>query len=157
MNAQDQKICTLYEECDLLPEQIAETEGLDLPIVELALWRNSAVFRRLASKEKKDELFNNEDLAAAAAAMRSNLDSEDERVVFRAAEFIINEKKGRHDNTSALKSALKGSTGNINVLVIQQHFAKARMAVERGRTNKPLAGDRGQQAPVIVEAEVTKE
>ena len=118
------QIVTLYEVEGMSIEAIAESLGLEIESVKLALASSSPKY----AKDNK-ELFSDSDLANASLVMNSLLYSELDAVKYRASKFIINEKLGRNDNLKLLRSNLTNiSINNINIQLL-----KAKEAIKRGK------------------------
>lgn len=127
MTAGNLSIIQSFEELGMTPEEIAETEDLDLSAVKGILMQNSAKYRK-ACKKDIDFCFD-DDEALAAKQVIANLMrySEDENLRFRAAKYCLDDKKGRLD-------VVKQQTGlNINVLQFNEHMQQALAAVKRSK------------------------
>lgn len=109
------QIVELYEASDgLSPEDIVSCcPGLELGAVKLALAQNSKVYReKVKNSEAK---FTDDDFSLAHQVMVGLMaSSEMDNVKFRAAKFVINENKGRHD-----VQALSGLNINMNQINVQ--------------------------------------
>lgn len=121
----DQQIVTLYEVSNLSPDQIAESLNLEKEAVVLALAGRSSKYNKLARKDTA--LFNEQDEERAVMVMRNCLFAEDSNVQFRAAKFMINERKGRHDPLNGIK------TLNITVHSINDQVKRAKQALEASK------------------------
>lgn len=132
------QIVQMYEELDLSPGEIAETLEIDEQAVHLTLASNSVKFRKEKAIEKAGndssyaqvnaDLFTKGDVDEAAAVIANLCKfSEDEHIQMRAANFIINEAKGRHD-LKHIKNL------NLNVTLINDQMKRAREAKERAKS-----------------------
>lgn len=121
VNMTDQQIVTLYESSGLSVEEIADSLQMDKEVITLALAGNSAKFNKLAKKD--NALFNEKDEERAVMVMRNCLYSEDPNTQFRAAKFMINERKGRHDVLGGIKSL------KVNVYTINEQLKKGYQAI----------------------------
>ena len=137
MTAGNHQVVTMYEELRCTPEEIAHGLDLDLQAVILTLATNSKKYRLDKTKEQKGEdakvvtgdvvLYQSDEVNEAAEVIASLMrHSEDEHVRMRAATFVINESKGRHD-VKTVKNL------NINVNFINEQMRRAREAKERAR------------------------
>jgi len=132
----NQQIITAYEDCGMSPEDIAADLGYEVEAVKMILLQHSSVFsdkaltRANESRElvvKDEEVFGTADIKIAKATIKELcLHSEVDTVRFRAAEFMINEAKGRND-----LRALKES--NFNIVMISETMTKAREAMSRAK------------------------
>ncbi len=134
----NQQIVTAYEECGMSPEDIAQDLGFELSAVKMILLQHSQAFSDAALTRANDaetgktvvvfneDVFSKSDFAAATATMARLLDAEVESVRFKAAEYIINEVKGRND-VKALVS------NNFNLVMVSETMRKAREAMNRAR------------------------
>jgi hypothetical protein len=123
-------IVKLYEEDNLPVEDIALAYGLTKEQVELALAQGSVKFR--AAVKKDPTLFSDSTFNIAAQTMEQALYAEhpdgtiDYNTRVRAAKFIINEHKGRHD--------IKAVQGlNINVSNFNVQLKNAMEALVKGK------------------------
>lgn len=118
-----QQIVTSYETLGLSVHQIAEVESIASTAVKAILFANSSKYRDDIGA-KKDNDFNETDIDLALSVIRRVAQySEDDGTALKAAMFIRNDKKGRLDVKAGLKKL------NINVTVLNEHFAKATQAL----------------------------
>jgi hypothetical protein len=118
-----QQIVTSYETLGLSLEQIAEVESIGITAVKAILFANSAKYRADIDTKKEND-FNETDTELALGVIRRVAQySEDDHTALKAAMFIRNDKKGRLDVKAGLKKL------NINVTVLNEHFAKATQAL----------------------------
>lgn len=123
MTAAAQQLVQLYEVQSLTPEQIAEIENLAPTAVKSVLYANSAKYRN-DTDTKKELDFNESDAELALSVIRRVAAySEDDGTALKAAMFMRNDKKGRLDAKVGMKRL------NINVTVLNEHFAKAAAAM----------------------------
>lgn len=123
----NEQIVSLYEGAELTVEELANEfcDG-NVTLVKMALIAGSSKYRSLARKSK-DETFTDADFEEAKFIMKSCLFAENEAVKYRAAKYIIDDKRGRHDLT-VVKDA------NVNVTLVNLQLQRAMKAVEKGRT-----------------------
>jgi len=118
-----QQIVTSYETLGLSVEQIAEVEAIASTAVKAILYANSSKYRNDIDAKKEND-FNETDTDLALNVIRRVAQySEDDGTALKAAMFIRNDKKGRLDVKAGLKKL------NINVTVLNEHFAKATQAL----------------------------
>ena len=128
MTAANEQIVSAYEVSGMsIPEIAAELE-LDELAVKAVLLQNSNVFRKECKKNV--ELNYNDDEAQEMKAIVLNLArySEDERLQFRAAQYVLDDKKGRLDNVQMSKNMVNV---NVNVMTINSIIQKALAAEQR--------------------------
>jgi hypothetical protein len=127
------QIVTLYEDVGMSPEQIAEDQDMSIEVIKLALSQHSRVYRNALIEN--DECFSTDEYNAAKQAISSLVYADDESTRFRAAKFIINEKKGRNDILMNKNGKVLGQNGigSINILVINQQMARARKSLEESK------------------------
>lgn len=141
----NQQILVAYDECDLTPEEIAREYGYEVEAVKMILLNGSRKFsdKALTEANERDaaesgtdnavpiryggDTFTQSDYKMACATMVNLLDSEIDAVKYRAAEFVIDECKGRRD-LKALKDA-----GGFNITVVNETMARARAAIQRAK------------------------
>lgn len=127
MTASNQTIVTLYEENDLTPEQIAETQGFDITAVKAVLMSHSAKYRSLLKNGEEEGFSDDEELRARQVIAQIAQYAEDDNTRLRAAMYVRNDKKGRLDQ-------LKKTNGlNLNVVMINQFMQKAVQRVEESK------------------------
>jgi len=136
LTAANQQILTAYEDCGMTPEQIAEDFNYELQAVKMILLAHSQAFsdKQLTKDNKRedssnDNLFSDTDLQLAKNTIKELASSaEIEAVKFRAAEFIINEKKGRNDVKN-----LRDMSNGINITIISETMSRAREAMAKAK------------------------
>lgn len=117
------QLVQLYEVQNLTPDQIAELENLMPSAVKAVLYANSAKYRN-DTDTKKEVDFNDTDAELSLSVIRRVAQySEDDGTALKAAMFIRQDKKGRLDAKVGMKRL------NINVTVLNEHFAKAAAAM----------------------------
>ncbi len=121
----------LYETSGLSVSDIAVELDLEPEAVKTILIQNSQIFNKNLALDK--ETFTDVDYEAAKEAMKSCLYSEESAVVFRASQFIINEKKGRNDPVKSIKTA-----GNFNVLIINNQMKRAKEAIAKSKNKRVI-------------------
>lgn len=118
----NQQIVKLYEDSNLAIEELASVFSIEPEAVKLALVNGSTKYR--AELKKDPSLFTEADLDSAVMTMNQLLTAEQEGVRYRAAKFIINEKKGRHD----IKN-VKNLNLNVNIFNDQMRMEKMKRAM----------------------------
>lgn len=118
------QIVALFEEEHLKPDEIAQCMSMEEEAVKIALASNSREYNKLA--KKNDAFFSNTDMENARMVMSGLLFSEHPILQYRAAKFVINENKGRHD-----VQQIRGL--NINVNILNEQMKKAKEALKSGR------------------------
>ncbi len=139
------QVITAYEQDDLTPEEIASEYGYETETVKMILLNGSKKFYAQVSAEQgavdsdtesggvsvpikfTGDTFTQSDYNIACRTMVNLLDSEIDAVKYRAAEFVIDECKGRRD-LKALKDA-----GGFNITVVNETMARARAAIQRAK------------------------
>ena len=128
MNTTNDQVVKLYEEFSMGPEEISEAlGGLSEEGVRIILAARSRKFRGEAKAKGEFADVVEEAKSVMASLMHY---TEQPGVMYKAAKFIINENKGRHDVKS------KGGelrNLNVNVRVISEHIEKAKAAKEAAR------------------------
>lgn len=141
-------VVSMYEDLQLTPEEIAADQELDVTAVKMVLASSSMKYRNKMKEQAKLEdeidqlpihlkptgvpqvygnLFTKEDLELAAQTMvQLTQYSENDGVKQKAAQFIINEVKGRNDKTPIGKI-------NLNISILNETFEKMRLAKEAAR------------------------
>lgn len=122
------------------PEEIAAEFNYELEAVKMILLSGSSKFsdKALTEANERDaaeakgnayagDTFTPADYNAACRTMTGLLDSEIDAVRYRAAEFVIDECKGRRD-LKALKDA-----GGFNITIVNETMARARAAIARSK------------------------
>lgn len=119
------QIVTLYENSGLTIQELATEFEMEEETIKMALLQGSAKY----NKEVKEDtsLFNKEDQETASRVMRELMFSEDDNTKYRAAKFVINESKGRHDIINALKDT------KVSAVMINAMMLRARETVEMSK------------------------
>lgn len=122
MTAANTQIVVAYEQLGLTPEQIAESQQLELESVKATLMQFSSAYRKAAKQD--DQLnFSEDELVRANQTIAQIMQyAEDDHLRLRAARYIRDDKKGRLDVTQ-----MKGL--NINVLQFNTVLQRARERV----------------------------
>ena len=121
MSGGSQQIVTLYEDCGMSIEEIAQAGHGDVLAIKAVLTQFSGKYREMMSGEKKVLDFTDEDLDQVNAVIRNAaMYAEDEHLRFRAAKYIRDDKKQRLDGVKGLKSL------NINLNAFMLHLNKAK-------------------------------
>lgn len=120
MNATALSIKTLYEDNGHTPEEIAETLGMDLPIIKGVLKAYSDKYAATLGGIPEDvtEAEMKECFGVMKSVLRDTDSTKFEKLT--VAKFLINERKGRND----AKVGVVPYT-NVNILVINQKLEKA--------------------------------
>ena len=121
-----ESIKALYENEGLTPEEISEAlEDISVPAVKVALLQNSAKYRTDIKVPENDKDFSDNELEEAKVAIARCMNAEDPHLAFKAAKFVFNERKGRHNVRSLMKNV------TLNVTMLNQQMQNARAAKER--------------------------
>ena len=96
--------------------------------VKISLLQNSAKYRQDIKTPENNKDFTDDELETAKITMARCMNAEDEHLAFKAAKFVFNERKGRHNVRSLLKNV------NLNVNLINVQMQKAREAKTRALT-----------------------
>ncbi len=127
MNLSNDQIVALYDKSGISVDKIAELFELPQDVIIMALAGKSSKFRE---DYKDDEcIFPKDTQKLAAAVMSECLHEQDANIRIRAAKFIINEAKGRHD-VSNFKNL------NVNVNILNDHYSKAMAAIQKSKEQK---------------------
>ena len=117
-------IRTAYEDEAMSPEQIAESQDLDLAAVKAALMQCSPQYRKDCGREEETEdilNFSNDDLTRVNQVIVDiALGGEDEGIRLKAATYIRDDKKGRKEVVKAI------GQNNFNILFINEQLKKVR-------------------------------
>jgi hypothetical protein len=129
-NITNQQLVTLYDENpEVSIEMLAENFGYELEAIKMTLSASSVRYRK---EMKKDETtFTDDDYEVAKKTMCRLMNAEVEAVALRAATFVINEHKGRHNLENH-----KNLGTNINIINV--HVQKARQALAMSKAQKPV-------------------
>jgi len=126
MTAGNRQIIDLYEIHGLNAEQIAESLDLDTVAVKCVLQSDSVLFRKETSKDPT--LVDISEVAEAKKAIVGIMRyTEDDNLRMRAARFIFDEGKGRHN-------IIGTANLNVNVHLVNDQLARARQALDAART-----------------------
>lgn len=128
----DRQIVEMYETEGLNTQEIAEAMEWDEAAVKTSLMQNSSSYRKAS---KQDEtLFSADEVQRVARALYhialdDSLENTGARV--RAAQFVINEAKGRNDTRKEL-----GNT-QVNIMVIQDRLQNMKRVIEGNLKSLP--------------------
>lgn len=125
MNAENQQIVTLFEEVGMGPDEIAQSEEMDLIAVKTILMQCSSLYRQESKQNKSLEFTVDEAEEMKQILLNRARYSEDEHLQVKCAIFIINDKKGRLDGGRML-----GQLGNA-VINFNMQMQKVQDARER--------------------------
>lgn len=141
MTAADQQIVTMFEDLELLPEQIEqELNGeFDVEAIKMSLLQNSAKYKREAyhavaitngnAPDAQGIFTEDERQLARKTAVRLLQHSELEVVQARMVDTILGEQ--RAERTSQKLTALAGA--KINILQFQEHLSAVKASMQRAR------------------------
>lgn len=111
----------------MTPEQIADTEHLDVIAVKAILYQCSGVFRE-SVKANKSLDFTDEQLDEANVAIANIMRySDDDNLRFKAAMYLRDDRKGRKDRVNGLRQL------NINITQINQHLIQVAQQMQKAR------------------------
>ncbi len=131
MTAANQHIVTCFETLGMSPEQIAEAEQLELVAVKAILYQCSGAYRESIKAGAANLDFSDVELQEANAVIAQLMRySEDDGLRYRAAKYLRDDKKGRRDRLSGLKSL------NINITQINAHLGQVAKQMTLARQNK---------------------
>lgn len=117
------QVIQLYE--DGVPiEDLAKEFFVEPEAIKVVLASGSVKYRE-GIKDKK--IFTEDTVEHAKMVMGDLLHAENESVKYRASKFIINESEGRNTVNKTLGQV------NLNLTLINQHFQKAREAINRAK------------------------
>lgn len=150
------QVVTAYEECGMSAEEIAEDLGFEIEAVKMILLQHSQQFSDKAlsknplTKElevRDEQLFSQRDVKVACGTIKELCaSSEVDSVRFKAAEFIINEAKGRND-LKALKE------NKFNIVMISETMRQARQGIAEAKARARKNRDMGEgEAGMLVAA-----
>ncbi len=133
MSTSNQYVVASYAQ-GITPEEIAEDTGWELEAVKMALLQDSPLYRERALAGRGDNLaladeavFSKRDLTMAKNTIKQLCqESEIDSVKFKAAEFIVNEYKGRND-----LRMLKNS--GFSIVMVSESMSRAREAMHRDK------------------------
>ena len=139
MTAELSTIKTAFENEQMSPEEIAESQDLELVAVKAALMQCSAKYRRECGQEPEevDRLnFSNDDLARVnEVILELALSAEDPHLRFKAATYIRDDKKGRKEIAKQVGGM------QTNIFMLNEQLAKMRQ-VKEGIVNRALGNGR---------------
>jgi hypothetical protein len=140
-------IVNAFEEEGMSPEEISETQGLEISSVKAGLMQFSSKYRKACGQQDEsidDGLnFNDDDMRRVNQVIRElALGAEDENLRFKAATYVRNDKKGRLEPAKALGG------GQFNILFINEQLRKVRSVAE-GLKSAVSSGN-GQQKSISV-------
>lgn len=126
MNAANQQIVAAYEsDPNITFETLCQAfPDYDPDAIKIVLLTNSPKYQALEKKAEDDQYFNKSVADMAVATMASLLS--DEKHAFRAAKYILDDRKGRHD-LRALKNI------NITQINVADRMKKAKAALDKSK------------------------
>jgi hypothetical protein len=129
MPAINEQIVVAYEELGMTSSQIAADQELDEAVVKAVLLQSSEKYRK-ETQQKVEDGYTDTDLSKAFDIVRNTaFYSEDEHLRYKAAESIIDEKKGRKDIVKQINNY-----PTINALIFNVQLQKAQNAIKRATT-----------------------
>ena len=124
MTAELTTIKTAFENEGMSPEEIAESQALDLAAVKAGLMQCSAKYRKACGQEELgiDRLnFSDDDLTRVnEVILELALGAEDPHLRFKAATYVRDDKKGRKEVAKQLGGM------NTNIFMLNEQLAKMR-------------------------------
>jgi hypothetical protein len=127
MLAVDTQIKTAYEVNGMSPKEIADDQGFAEESVKAKLMQISAKYRKDAGLEDEAESALNFSISEAEEMKGIVLNvartTDDDNLRFKAATWVLDDKKGRKDVVKALQNGPV-----LNLLTINEFFAKGREA-----------------------------
>lgn len=120
--AMETSIVQQYEVCGLTAEEIAGMEGMEVAAVKAVLLQSSRLYRdaeRAGELEKCDELSDEEMRDAYKVLVTLATYSDNDGVRLKAANRIIDEKKGRLTSRKALRDT-SGGGAKVNILIFNR-------------------------------------
>ena len=118
-----EQIIRLYEDDNISVEELAEAfPELNIEAIKIALANGSSKYRKAVVKDS--QMFGEDTFEAAKTVMASLIYAEEPTIKYRAAKFILNENKGRHDLKDMKSNNLFGNVNLINI-----HLEKARKRI----------------------------
>ena len=129
MTAHNEQIVTAFEVNGLEPEQIADAFGLDVLAVKSVLLQNSSIYRKDSKKDERLQFTEGEAEEMKTIILNiARYTEDDPNLQFKAAKFILEDKKGRLDAQATGKQM---NQFNFNVLRFEEQMKKALEARER--------------------------
>lgn len=125
MTATCQQIVTAYEELDLSPSEIAESDEFgefDEIAIKAVLMQYSVKYRKDAKKDVSLQYNNTEQEEAKQAIIGIMRHAEDPNLILRAAKYIRDDAMGRLDIGKQM------NTLNVSVQVFNEQMEKAKRA-----------------------------
>lgn len=126
MTAANEQIVSAFEDSGMSVDEIAQGLGFDIIAVKAVLMQHSPIYRKQSKKE--DALQFTEDEASEMKGIILNIaryEEDDQNLKFKAAKFILEDKKGRLDIGKQMPAL------NINVLSFNEQMKKALAAEQR--------------------------
>ena len=133
MTAAARQIVSAFETCGMTVDEIAEDQELEPLAVKAVLMQFSSAYKQeVKSQQTEDVEFSAEDHQTAVDIIRNTAKyAEDEKLAFKAATYIRDDKKGRLDAIRQLGGL------NINVLQFNETMKKAIAATNRAKSLAP--------------------
>lgn len=126
MTAANEQIVAAFEDSCMSPEDIAQSLGFDLLAVKAVLLQNCPSYRKSAKKDDALQFTENEAEEMKGIILNiARYEEDDQSLKFKAAKFILEDKKGRLDIGKQM------NTLNINVLDFNAQLKKAIEAEKR--------------------------
>ena len=112
-------IVSSYETCGMAPDEIAESEDLEVTAIKACLLTYSPEYRaKTSSGEETQDITKQEYQEFLTVYKNLARYAEQENVQERSCKFLINEFKGRNDGLNVIKS-LKAGTIQFNQIIVQ--------------------------------------
>lgn len=126
MTAANEQIVAAFEDSGMSPEDIATSLGFDILAVKAVLLQNCPSYRKSAKKDDALQFTENEAEEMKGIILNiARYEEDDQNLKFKAAKFILEDKKGRLDIGKQM------NTLNINVLDFNEQMKRALEAERR--------------------------
>lgn len=145
----NQQIVTAYDTLDMTIEEIATEFDFDILSVKACLMQFSRRFKdEIKEADDKSVEFDNAEMEESKETILYLMrHAEDEHLKGRMAKYIRDDKKGRLDALSGLKSL------NVNIALFNERLLQARAAKEKSK-EKSIGKQIEDKKTVDIEAEV---
>ena len=128
MTSANEQVITAFEVNGMSPEEIALDLDLDLLAVKAILHQNSSDFRKAAKDDDTLQFKTSEAEEMKAIILNiARYEEDDQHLKFKAAKFVLEDKKGRLD----VGKELGHNTFNFQINNFKEQMAKALQAAER--------------------------
>ena len=128
MTTLNKQVVTAFEDLGMSPEEIAQSEdfNMDLLTVKAILMQFSSLYRKESKNDAALQFSDGEAEECKDIILNIARYTEDEHLQFKAASFILNDKKGRLDDGRMLAKMRDNPAILVNI-----HLTKALQARER--------------------------